>query len=1026
MEAAAPAIDVLPDWSSSPRPSQRQRLASLARAVPRPAPKSNRRGVPIWFVMSGLLITLAILSVFSRPSTAQWLVAGGGLLAVGTIVEGLSLGRPARLGKLFREPMALVGLGLTFTVAGETMHAFGATFPSAADTVALSMYPLVIIGLLRLTRTRIRERMLDTLLVAAIFPAAAGAFAWMPLVELMTKWVPGAHQQAWVTVAFLVVDALAMAMVGRLALLFRGRPVAFQLLLGAFGCLLGAHVSRAAATVTDVIPAPFGSQTLLLVGFALVAGAAVHPSLRGRSGPSARPAPLGPLQVGLLGVTVVVGPAVVIYRYADVGNWVIAAVGGPALVSLLVVAHLARLVRERSELEHASTHDPLTGLANRGHFHDQVTLRVVSSRSQGFAVGFLDLDRFKKINDSLGHDAGDELLRQVAERLSGAVRRHDVVARLAGDEFGLLLDEIDGHDEAVMTAQRLLDEFTRPFEITGHDVFVTPSIGLALWPEHGQDAETLLRHADGAMYRVKNHGRNGIEVFSVAHGAQAHQQLALESRLHTAIDGGELVLHYQPKLDLGTGHVTGAEALVRWRHPDLGLVPPNAFIETAEDTGLVAPLGEWVLREACNQAARWRAAGHELTVSVNLSARQFQLQDVPAIVGAALHDADLPARLLELELTERISLDTGSDVAAALTTLSAMGVRCSIDDFGTGHSGVGYLTQLPIDTIKLDKTFIDEIVQGPGDAPLVRALVAMAHSLGLHVIAEGVESDRQLHFLQSIGCDAIQGYLLSRPLTEDDFDRFLDGNGATASQIAPAERALDAEALGDLLWREADRIAPSRVIPLPQEPTVTVAGVVRRTLVLSGATAALGLPLALGLGAAGALPPDLQQTVAMALGDLGVAAPDPAHGIRPDGRLSAPEQVTAMAGHQAPVATPVAAPMDDDAKPVRGQWDRADKAGPPRADHGKAGADHGAAGTPHGKADAEHGKAGAEHGKAGAAHGQAGAAHGQAGEHGQGNGKGNAKAGPPQSPGRSADPAGKGKAGNSPDGRSGAHGKQPG
>jgi diguanylate cyclase (GGDEF)-like protein len=859
----------------------------------RPAPKQPRpRTGGQWLLIPVVTAVLAAVSAFCAPRHAQWLAVVGGLAAVVAAAWPVLTQRRIAGGARSRHPLALISSGLWLTVLGEMLHAAGAGYPSYADALELAAYPVIILGLLRLVRARLSERPLDTLLVAAIVPTAFGAFAWMPLVSALTRWVPGAHKAAWMTVAFLVVDALALAMLARLTVMFRGRPLSYQLLLAAFGALLGAHVSRAAATITSVMPAPFGSQTLMLAAFGLIAAAALHPSLlpaAARMRP--RPAPIGRWHIALLAVAVIVVPIVVMVQYADAGSWVAYAVGAPALVSLLAIAHLGRLVRERGRLEHDSTHDLLTALPNRARFHEELVRALLCGGTPKFAVGFVDLDRFKKVNDSLGHDAGDELLRQVSRRLQDRVRTGDIVARLAGDEFGVLLHDVDSDETALSVARRLLDGFLAEFDIFGHEVFMTPSVGLALAPRDGEDAETLLKNADLAMYEAKRRGRNTVEVYSSALGADSQQQLAVETRLHTGIDAGEMVVHYQPKVSLHTGQITGVEALVRWQHPTIGLVPPGAFMDLAEETGLVASIGEQVLHQACRQVQDWRRTGFpELTVSVNLSIRQFQLHDVGAVVADALESSGLPAHALELELTESAELGHAELVGDVLESLRTLGVRCSIDDFGTGYTGIAYLNDLPVDKIKLDKTFIDSIKDG-SDAPFVRAMIAMAHSLGLEVIAEGVETPQQAIFLRAQGCDTMQGFLFSQPLpadelhgllssldTDDEYAVVFPMPGIEALSVGYGE-ATDARALGDLLWGEQQVPSGLRLVDAAaQDDEVYPGGMARRTLVLTSAAGVMAVPLFLGLGSAGALPPHLQHAVAAAFDRVGVTPASPAHG----------------------------------------------------------------------------------------------------------------------------------------------------
>jgi diguanylate cyclase (GGDEF)-like protein len=880
----------------------------------------RRRGDWAPFIVVAAM--LAVASMYVTHGQAQWFTVIGGILALGALTQSV-LAERHRL-RVISQPVTLILIGVALIVTSELMHALGADFLSYADAITMLSYPPLIAGLIRLTQARFRESAIDTLLVAAIVPASLGVFAWLPLVEAIERWVPGGDHQTWTAVVFLTVDILAVAIVARLAVFFRGKPVAYQLLLGALTCLLGAHLSRSVAALTDMVPAPFGSQTLMLLGFGLVAAAALHPSMRratrvGR----ARPVPVGRGHLGLLSIAILFGPAIVIWRYAERGSWVILAAAGPALVSLLVVVHLSRMIRERQRLEFASNHDPLTGLANRSCFHDRVVLALGRGDGAGAAVLFLDLDRFKNVNDTLGHDAGDELLRLVAERLAACARHSDTVARISGDEFAVLLPGAESPAQASRLAERMLAQFDRPFRVAGRSLFMTPSVGIAMHPDHGTEVDTLLRHADAAMYQAKAAGRHTIRVYDGAMGASAQRQLAVETRMHQAITDGELLLHYQPKLDVRTGEVLGLEALVRWQHPTQGLIPPKAFIRVAEETGLVAPLGGWVLREACAQMAAWHAVGHDdLHVSVNVSARQFKLQDVPDLVRTALDDTGLPPEALELELTESVGIDPDGSVGAALLELQALGVRCSIDDFGTGYSSISYLHEYPVDTIKLDRSFVQDIGDGR-DAPIVRAVIAMAHNLGIRVVAEGVETKGQLKFLEKHGCDEVQGFLFSRPIPADDVVAFLDRRAAmtpAGRRRVPAMAALvvpvatmDEESLGRLLWEESELNAGDNdLLPFvgSEEDDDDEKG--RRGLVLFSTTAILLVPVLLGLGAGGGLPPTVQGKVSGVIDAAGVRPAQPAPVVVPGAtRPSEPSTAPSPAPAKRQPPARAAAPGDD-------------------------------------------------------------------------------------------------------------------
>jgi diguanylate cyclase (GGDEF)-like protein/PAS domain S-box-containing protein len=423
------------------------------------------------------------------------------------------------------------------------------------------------------------------------------------------------------------------------------------------------------------------------------------------------------------------------------------------------------------ELSHAALHDTLTGLPNRALFLDRLglALRRTERRSGSVAVLFCDLDRFKVVNDSLGHDAGDRLLVDVAGRIVTALRPADTVARFGGDEFTILCEDIAGEIEAATIAQRIVDVFRDPFLLEDGEVFLATSVGIAIARGNDDRAEDLIRDADAAMYRAKERGKGRYEIFDEAMRADAVARLETESALRRAVERGELRLHYQPEVDLATGAVRGFEALVRWDHPARGLLGPNAFIPLAEETGLIVPIGEWVLREAATEAARWATASSEpLTLSVNLSARQLAQQDLVAMVRRAMAETGIDPATLCLEITESAVMESGSATTAQLRALKSLGIRLAIDDFGTGFSSLAHLRRFPVDVLKIDGTFVAGLGHEPQDASIAAAVISLAHALGLDTVAEGVETEEQLTILRSLGCDLGQGYLFGRPAPIDE------------------------------------------------------------------------------------------------------------------------------------------------------------------------------------------------------------------------------------------------------------------
>ena len=419
--------------------------------------------------------------------------------------------------------------------------------------------------------------------------------------------------------------------------------------------------------------------------------------------------------------------------------------------------------------------DALTGLPNRLLLGDrcQHALRVAQRAHQPVALMFLDLDHFKNINDSLGHRVGDEVLVELATRLKATVREQDTVSRLGGDEFVLLLPDTDAAG-AAHVADKLIRAALLPIQIEEHELTVTPSIGIALYPKDGRDLDELSKCADAAMYQAKGEGRNSYRFFTPEIQAHSDRNLVLDNALRRALERHQLELHYQPQISMTTGEILGAEALLRWTHPELGVISPAEFIPIAERNGLILPIGEWIINTAVKQLADWLARGMApITMAVNLSAVQFRHADLPQFITRTLTHADLPPQRLELELTEGVAMTHPQVAIAVMDDLDQRGVRLSIDDFGTGYSSLSYLKRFQVYKLKIDQSFVRDITEDPDDKAIVAAIISMAHSLGLKTIAEGVETQAQLEFLRDQGCDEVQGYYFSRPLTPAAFEDFV-------------------------------------------------------------------------------------------------------------------------------------------------------------------------------------------------------------------------------------------------------------
>jgi diguanylate cyclase (GGDEF)-like protein len=544
----------------------------------------------------------------------------------------------------------------------------------------------------------------------------------------------------------------------------------------------------AAIAVADGQQAGIVARVAISAAAAVLGFGAIHAALAPRSPEIPHEVPLfSSGHAGIVGVSVLAAPLLVCLQVA----WGLSVSGsvayGSGLIGLVLAGHIVTLLRERATSEHQATHDGLTELPNRMLFLDRLERAIAHASRNRSPVGvlYIDLDRFKEVNDSLGHDAGDELLRRTAERLGSCARHEDTVARLAGDEFAVLLPHLAAADDVLVVAERMRAALAEPVTVAGHSIRNGGSIGVAVYPEDGSSPAEVVSAADAAMYRAKETGGCDIAVYSAERHEQATTRLELESSLRQAIREGQLVLHYQPIVEASDGRTCGAEALVRWNHPERGLLPPGEFVPVAEESDLIIELGDWVIQQACLELSRWRMLGHgDRFVSVNVSPRHFR-GDIVSSATSALRTSGVDPSLLVVELTEHAAVDDVAAAAERLHELRSLGVRTAMDDFGTGYCGLKYLVDLPLSVLKLDRSFIQ--AETASSIAVVTATIAMAGSLGISLIAEGVETAEQRAFLERNGCERLQGFHLGRPMPSEDFVDRLRVEDAAARRTEPLE-----------------------------------------------------------------------------------------------------------------------------------------------------------------------------------------------------------------------------------------------
>ncbi|MDQ1746963.1 MAG: diguanylate cyclase [Frankiaceae bacterium] len=743
---------------------------------------STRQLPPRWTICLALGLTvIGIYYLLPTAGVGQAVVLT--LMNVAAATCALTVSRKAR-GRA-RTIWLFLGIASALAVAANTPYyaaplitGHALPFPSVVDGFWLLTYPCFLVALHVMTKVQRREsrlgNALDTTILVVCGTSLMSEFVLVPLVG-----AAGIPLLAHVVAAtYPIMDILVFAMLVRVAVAVSWRSPAVRLLLVSFSALLLADTVYVVQLGDGTYHLGGASDGLWMVSYLFIGLAALHPQARHlahvESSPGKR---LSRGRLVFLVASVLTGPILAVTRPDEI----ILASLVSAVSFLLVVGRMTglnrALISSTVELKSRACTDSLTGLANRDVFHKRLgkALSRPERRHGEPGILFIDLDDFKEINDTLGHAAGDELLRIVADRLRSVVRPADLVARLGGDEFGVLLDQVSSHAAAVMVANRAVEALIGPVEIDGHELRVGASVGVAL-RQNGSNVDSLMRQADLAMYTAKANGKNRVESYDVAVDHALSDHHALDCDIVGAAGRGEIVIDYQPVIDLDTGVAIGAEALIRWQHPTRGLLPPSAFIALAEGNGAIIDIGMWVLEAACAQMRAWqhRHARPDLYLAVNVSVRQLERPGFADQVKNVLARTGLDADRLVVEVTESVLADPAGGAATALAVLRAIGVRVALDDFGTGYSSMSYLSQLPVDILKIDRSFVSGASSASSQSEaILAAIIGLADRLGLDVIPEGIEETAQLARLQSLGCQAGQGYLLSRPLAPDAIDILL-------------------------------------------------------------------------------------------------------------------------------------------------------------------------------------------------------------------------------------------------------------
>ncbi|WP_285601622.1 EAL domain-containing protein [Kineosporia sp. NBRC 101731] len=731
------------------------------------------------YLGSGLLI-IAVYLFFPEGIPRDVVYGVLGLSSVVAIAVGIRLHRPLRARAWWA-----MAFGQLLWVAADTLFswyedvAHTDAFPSPADVPYLMAYPVMSVGFVILLRARQRRRDLAEVIDSGVLTASLALVSWVVLAAPIARATDLPLLERFVGVAYPAADILLLAVLMRLVIVPGARTPAFRMLVGAASALLVADAGYA------VLIASTGYESsaldlLWLSSYVLWGTAALHPSMRQLSEPSEQNAvPFTRLRLALLTVAVLLAPVTLIVQLLSgisPSVWAVA-LASIVLFSLVVirmnaaiqqvVVSTAQRERLQDDLAHQAAHDSLTELANRGRALELIEAGLHRGQRSGGLVGllFIDLDHFKAVNDTHGHRAGDDVLRETAVRMKRLIRAGDTVGRLGGDEFVVLIESLASERDLIDLAERLVASISAPMDAAGQSVVIGASIGVAINRDGGTDAAGFLHEADAAAYRAKASGRGRVEVFDESLRRQLHDRAELEQAIRDGLPAGEFLLYYQPVVDMATAALQGYEALLRWERPGHGLVMPDAFIPTAEQSTLICHLGRWVLDEATRQFAHWLAEGEagaedDLTVAVNISGRHLASASIVPDVKNALLTAHLRPERLVLEITETVLLDEPA-AAPHLRALRELGVKISIDDFGTGYTSIGQLQYLNADTLKIDRSLVAS--SRPGAAELVELVVRAAHAFGLNVIAEGVEREDQVPALQRVGCDSAQGYWFARP-----------------------------------------------------------------------------------------------------------------------------------------------------------------------------------------------------------------------------------------------------------------------